>query len=291
MNSISPDLDHQIRQTIRYCGQQIKQLTANQFEVFQKGPEDYVTTVDAALDRQLSAAFSTLFPDDGVITEENAKSRQQFQVNYSRFWCIDPLDGTEDFIDGKHDYAVMVGLLQDYQPIAGWLYAPTSDQMYYGGANWGLFQAIADYPSMALPIVQPPPLNPHACPIVLGYRDQLRYGQAIAELIPAARFYSLGSFGLKVLEVICGHAGLYTYLNRRVKLWDTTGPIALAKAAGLICCDLDGNPLQFSPEAIDRETLTHRQTIVVGWPEYIHEFLPKLKQAFEQTATSDSSAH
>jgi 3'(2'), 5'-bisphosphate nucleotidase len=114
---------------------------------------------------------------------------------------------------------------------------------------------------------------------LLGDRDQKQYGIAIQQTIPEATFYSLGSFGLKVLEVIQGRAGLYLYLNGRVKLWDTVGPLALAHQAGLTCCDLEGNPLQFTPEALDLNTLAHRQPIVIGWPHYVESLLPRLQQA------------
>ncbi|NJP10135.1 MAG: inositol monophosphatase family protein [Leptolyngbyaceae cyanobacterium RU_5_1] len=278
---ISPDQDLQIRQVIRHCGLQAAQMAAEPFEIFEKGLEDYVTSVDSALDIQLSAAFSDLFPKDGVISEENTQSRQRFCENYARLWCIDPLDGTEDFIHGKHGYAVMAGLLEDYQPVAGWIYAPTQDRMFYGGQDWGLFEAIANYRSVPLAVVKPDPPTSSFCPIVIGYRDQKRFGRAIAQQILEAQFYSVGSFGLKVMEVISGRAGLYLYLNQRVKLWDTTGPLALANAAGLVCCSLEGHPIKFSPDRIDPDTLVHQDSILVGWPDYIDRLRPKLEAAVQ----------
>jgi 3'(2'), 5'-bisphosphate nucleotidase len=279
MPPISLDLDRRIRQVIRNCGQQAEQMSAERFEVFQKGPDDYVTSIDAALDQQLSIVFSELFPNDGIITEENAESRKKFHADFSRLWCIDPIDGTEDFIHGKRDYSVMVGLLQNYQPIAGWIGAPAYDQLYYGGQDWGLFQADADADPTPITLTEPAPPTKEFCPIVIGNRDQEKFGAAISQFIPEARFYSLGSFGLKVMEVVLGRAGLYLYFNGRVKLWDTTGPLALARAAGLTCCDLKGRPLSFAPEDIDSETLAHKQPIVIGWSRYVDLLHPKLEKA------------
>jgi 3'(2'), 5'-bisphosphate nucleotidase len=279
MKYVNPDLDEQIQLLIRDCGQQAVQMAAKQFLVSQKGPDDYVTSVDRALDQQLLAAFSTLCPQDGIITEENIQSRQAFHINHYRQWLIDPLDGTDDFIQGKRDYAVMVGLLQEYQPVAGWIYAPALEQMYYGGPDWGLFQRLGNHDSEPLLPVQPNPPSPEFCPVLIGYKDQNNFGEAIARLIPEAQFYSLGSFGLKVLEVICGRAGIYLYLTGRVKLWDTTGPLALAKTAGLICCDLEGQPLSFTPDAINPDTLAHEQSIVIGWPDYVESLLPRIRAA------------
>ncbi|MEB3337812.1 MAG: inositol monophosphatase family protein, partial [Leptolyngbyaceae bacterium] len=107
---------------------------------------------------------------------------------------------------------------------------------------------------------------------------QKNYGAAIAQVIPGVTFRSLGSFGLKVIEVMCGRAGLYLYFNGRVKLWDTTGPLALAHAAGLVCCDLAGEPIRFTPDALDLDTLAHKQSIVIGWPSYVEALRPKVAE-------------
>jgi len=279
MNVFSLLQAQQIRQAIRKAGQEAARLSAQTFEVSEKGPNDFVTSVDRALDRQLAQQFAAWFPSDGIVTEENARSNQVFHQPYRRFWFIDPIDGTDDFIQGRPDYSVMVGLLEDHRPVAGWVYAPASDRLYYGGPNWGLFEAVGEQPPQPLIPTPPDPPATDFCPVLIGYKDQRHYGQAIRQVIPEAQLYSLGSFGLKVVEVILGRAGLYLYLNRRVKLWDTTGPIALAAAAGLICCDITGQPLSFAPDAIHPETLAHYQPILIGWPHYIEELRPRLAAA------------
>jgi len=278
MKPIDNELDIKIRSLIRSCGQQAKQMAKEGLQVFQKGPGDFVTNVDQMLDRQLTAEFSTLFPDDGVITEENAPSRERFQENYSRLWCIDPLDGTDDFIHRQKDYAVMVGLLENESPIAGWIYAPESDMTYFGGKDLGLWQAIADLTPELIAIGEPKSSDEQT--VIIGIKDRQNFGDAIAHRVPEIKFgFSQGSFGLKVMNVILGHAGMYVYLNGRVKIWDTVGPLALAKTAGLVCCDLDGNPISYAQDAMDLETLAHQQSIVIGWASYIESLLPRMRTA------------
>ncbi|MEG4234854.1 inositol monophosphatase family protein [Microcoleus sp. Pol11C3] len=276
---ISPEQDQKIRHTLRECGQQAYKLAAEPFEVSEKGPNDYVTSIDQYLDRQLSAAFSALFPEDGTITEENVASTAAYRANYQRLWCIDPLDGTEGFIQGKQHYASMIGLLREGEPVAGWIYAPAFDQMYFGGKDWGLFQTTGAQAPQPMALCKPPAPTAEKCKIILGDTDQKNYARAIAQSIPGAEFYSLGSFGLKVMEILEGRAGLYLYFNGRVKVWDTVGPVALALAGGLICCDLQGQALRWTPDAIEPETLAHTQSIAIGWPEYIEPLLGKVQQA------------
>lgn len=276
MQYISLYQDQQIRTSMRECGQLAKQLAMGRFAVHQKGPEDYVTDVDRTLNNHLLKTFGYLFPDDGIIAEENTESWQAYHSNHRRLWCIDPVDGTDDFIHGKPHYAVMVGLLSNHIPLAGWIYEPVVDRMYFGGKDWGLFQTIGDALTQPLPIIKAPNPTAQFCPMILGYKDRINFGDAIKKLIPGVQFYSIGSFGLKVLEVIQGRAGLYVYLNGRVKLWDTTGPLALAQAAGLVCCDLNGAPLRWTPDAIDPDNLAHLQPIAIGWPNYIDACLDKI---------------
>lgn len=274
--------DEQLRtmhHLIRACGQNAQRMATQQFQVYEKGHQDYVTDVDRTLDRQLTAGVAALFPTDLIISEENPDSWSAFSTNQEQLWLIDPLDGTDDFIQGRKHYAVMVGLLRTYQPVVGWVYAPEFDQLYYGGPNLGLFQLHGPSEPVVVQPVEPAPPSSDFCPILLGYKDQRRFGSTISRFIPAAQFSCVGSFGLKVLQVINGQAGLYIYLNQRVKLWDTTGPLAMAKTAGLICCDLNGEPLRFTPDVIDPITLAHQQSIIIGWPSYVETLLPRVRQA------------
>jgi 3'(2'), 5'-bisphosphate nucleotidase len=287
MPSLSPHDLQVIALLMRQCGQQAKQMATEKFQVYEKGLNDYVTNVDRALDLQLTTGLNQQFWQDDVISEENDQSWQRFFQGNRRLWLVDPIDGTDDFIHGKPHYSVMVGTLENHEPTAGWVYAPAFDQLVYGGRGLGLFEIAGDPARSAESLRPPVPLIPTRpsdpsrthCPILIGYKDQSRYGAAIKQLIPEAQFDSIGSFGLKVLQVIRGHAGLYLYLNGRVKLWDTVGPLALAEAAGLVCCDLDGNPLRFTPDAIDAKTLAHHQPIVVGWADYVEQLRSRLQQA------------
>ncbi|WP_008307732.1 3'(2'),5'-bisphosphate nucleotidase CysQ [Leptolyngbya sp. PCC 6406] len=299
MPPISDQDNGVILATLQTCGQQAREAATQAFEVFEKGVEDYVTTVDRVLDQVLAAAFATQFPQDSIITEENQGSAAAFQRNRDgqglvqrgdgqepvqgdeRIWLIDPIDGTEDFIHHGENYAVMVGLLAADRPQAGWIYGPAHQHLYWGGPGWGLFQLGPQGETLPLVPCSPPDPTAATCPLVLGTRDQRRFGTAIAQYAPQLRPYALGSYGLKVMEVIKGQSGLYVYCNGRVKLWDTTGPLALALAAGLVCCDLDGIPIRFDATSIYPLSLIHRQPILVGWPSYIERFREPIRQAVQ----------
>lgn len=269
----------EIAQFIRHAGQQGKQLRAGDFQVSEKTPGDYVTSVDLSLDALIVEQLQTWFPNDAVISEENPNSVGLWLQELTRYWFIDPIDGTSDFINNRKHYAVMLGLLESEKPTMGWVYAPESDILFYGGTALGnIF--ICDRGGVPTPVTLKPPSH-GKFKVILSEKDEHRYGDAVLEVVPEAEFYSLGSFGLKVMEVVLGNAAVYIYLNRRVKLWDTVGPLAIALAAGLICCDLEGNPISFAPDAIEPTSLAHHQIIMVGWSEPIKALQPKLAEVLK----------
>lgn len=281
--SLSASSQNSICQFIREAGQKAVYLREQGFQVDQKGFDDFVTNVDRELDRLLSEQFQTWFPEHIVISEESQRSQQLWEQrsptsnskNNSEnltFWLIDPIDGTDDFIHGREFYSVMVGVLADSQPVLGWVYAPKSDLQYFGGtAINGIFTITnGNIPERFYPTK---PIAASRDRLIVSKKDDLAYGVAIKAAVPQAEFYSLGSFGLKVMEVLQGRASAYIYLNRRVKIWDTAAPLAIARCAGLVCCDLEGKAISFDASAVNSNNLTHNQIIIVAWQEFIDEYL------------------
>lgn len=276
---------HRVGDRVRTCGIEAKRLAKIGFEVYEKAANDYVTDVDRTLDAYLSQVFTQDFPEDGLVTEENSQSRLNFWQPYPRHWCIDPLDGTQDFINGDQGYAVMVGAMAQRQPIAGWIYAPEYEALYYGGQEFGLWQSQHGAEPQ---ILQPRQLQ-YKPTVILGHKDFQRFGAAFQAAIPTLKFEErAGSFGLKALEVLQGNAALYLYLNQRVKVWDTVAPLAIAQTAGLMCCDLQGQALGYGRESLDPESLTHRQMIVIGWQRVVETWLPQLRTIVENSIGSVS---
>ncbi|MEI6427124.1 MAG: inositol monophosphatase family protein [Pseudanabaena sp. ELA607] len=289
MSSLSAATIAQIHHCIYEAGQVALQMSSQGFDVTSKGWDDYVTNVDKHLDQLLREQFQQWFPNDAVISEENPHSVKLWHSHQGRFWFIDPIDGTSDFIQGHKFYAVMVGALDYFnglpQAVMGWIYAPASGSFYGGGVDLATSQSVyrlesdTASPSQLIPQAITPQAPTMDQPkIVLSHKDALVYGDSIRSVIDGVSFYNLGSFGLKVMEVVLGRANAYIYLNRRVKLWDTVGPLAIARAAGLRCCDLSGEEISFAKSAIDPESLGHEQVVIVGWPEFLAAYLPQLQE-------------
>ncbi|MER3476544.1 MAG: 3'-phosphoadenosine 5'-phosphosulfate 3'-phosphatase, partial [Leptolyngbya sp. ERB_1_2] len=147
------------------------------------------------------------------------------------------------------------------------------------GKEFGIWQVIGD---AAPELCTIPQARSNSYRVVIGDKDFRNTADQISASIPEIEFLrSPGSFGLKVMNVVLGKAEVYLYLNRRVKVWDTVAPIAIAEAAGLTCRDLEGNPIEFTPEVLDLESLAHQQAIVIGQADAVETLLPRLRAVLD----------
>jgi 3'(2'), 5'-bisphosphate nucleotidase len=218
------------------------------------GPQDKVTAADIELSKLIVGELNERFPRDVVISEEgnhpthcNAKDR---------IWLIDPIDGTDNYIRNDGQYAVMIGLLVEMQPVFGWVYAPVPDQIYYGGPDAGAWEGTAsNIPSR---INQVEPLASSAgTRIMMGFRD--RKSHPWVHELSGVEFIKSGSVGLKVAKVLGNQADMFIHLSGKLKVWDTAGPVAIALGAGLEVGRLDADELGFPLPDVQ-----HHCSVIIG---------------------------
>ena len=108
--------------------------------VQEKGdPHDKVTAADYELSRMIVGALSQRFPKDIIVSEEDDAHKRDSTDD--RVWLIDPIDGTENYISNDGQYAVMIGLLIESQPVFGWVYAPAIRTLYFGRPQFGAWRS------------------------------------------------------------------------------------------------------------------------------------------------------
>lgn len=96
--------------------------------VWDKEPGNPVSDVDLAVDARLKAVLGAIAPDAGWLSEETADDPAR--LSRRAMWCVDPIDGTRDFVRGRTGWAVSVALVVDQQPRLGVLYAPARDELW-----------------------------------------------------------------------------------------------------------------------------------------------------------------
>lgn len=112
-------------------------------DVQEKSPGDLVTVVDTEAEAAIVAGLAEIAPDVPVIGEEAAFAlpRTLDLLSAPRVWVVDPLDGTQAFVDGSPDYAVMVGLVEGGEAVAGWICLPEHGEMLVAERGAGAFRS------------------------------------------------------------------------------------------------------------------------------------------------------
>ena len=98
----------------------------------EKNPDDWVTAADIAAENRLTPVLKTIIPEACVIGEEACSENPDIRLtgNNGLSWTLDPVDGTRGFRNGSKDFGMLVGLMEDGYPIAGWLLSADGTMMY-----------------------------------------------------------------------------------------------------------------------------------------------------------------
>lgn len=106
------------------------------FTISDKDDDSPVTSADFEASEFLTRALNQLTPDIPVLSEEAIVPWAQ-RRNWDRYWLIDPIDGTQEFIDGSGDFAIAVALVEQFRPVLGSIFWPTQQLLYQGMEGYG----------------------------------------------------------------------------------------------------------------------------------------------------------
>jgi 3'(2'), 5'-bisphosphate nucleotidase len=239
----------------RSAGETILAKYGKPLRVEQKSLEDDVepvTQADRIANELIVNGLKAEFPGDGILAEESVDTDRR--LTKSRVWMVDPLDGTNGFIDGNGDFAVQIGLVADGECVAGVVYLPLTDVLYravLGGGTWierpelpPEKAAVSDRKTFAE--MRLAASRSHRSPRMnkvvqrFGFREEVQRG----------------SVGIKVGLLIEQQCDLYIHLSPRTKQWDTCAPQLILTEAGGRLTDLFGRPLNYNvPDVNNRNGL------------------------------------
>ena len=202
-------------------------------EVDAKGDGSPVTAADLAADRILVAALERIAPDIPVVTEERAESH--LEAAPERFFLVDPVDGTKEFVRGTDEWTVNVGLIEGGVPVAGVIMAPAKERLFIADAS-GAFELVGTN-RRALAVTKES--EPRACVASKSHRTPETDAFIAANGIEGT--VSAGS-SLKFCLVAAGEADIYPRFGPTME-WDTAAGDAILRAAGGRVQAVDGGAL------------------------------------------------
>ena len=244
-----PQLLQGVIQLVHQAGDAILPFWRADVAVMAKADDSPVTAADLAAHHVLLDGLTALDSSIPVLSEEDANIAQDVRAGWSRWWLVDPLDGTKEFICGSEEFTVNVALIEHGRVVFGVVSMPTSGRCYYGGADLGAWRAEGDKVERINVRTAPPVGEPltvvasrrHSSPA----QEQLLAG--LSEHLGDLKLTSAGS-SLKFCLLAEGAADCYPRLAPTSQ-WDTAAAQGVLEGAGGVVLQLDGQPFTYPARA------------------------------------------
>src|SRR5689334_20802087 len=161
-----------------------------------KGRGDPVTTADKAASRFIIRELKARFPGDGLLSEE--EKDETSRLSKSRVWIVDPMDGTTEFVAGRDEFAVMIGLVVEGQPMLGVVYQPTDKKLYYATVGSGAF---LEQRASRQPLRVSPEADPSRIVVAVSRTHDSARAKAVRDMLHIQSTLQFGSAGLKIGKI------------------------------------------------------------------------------------------
>ncbi len=259
-----PEIER-INQIARQAGTAILEVYEQPFEVTEKADQSPLTQADLASHRAITESLARLTPDIPVLSEESAVTPWEERRRWRRYWLVDPLDGTNEFVKRNGEFTVNIALIEDHAPVLGVVYAPVPDILWYGTREQGAFR-------------QEKQTEPRAIRVTAHCRRPVRVagsrshaGDSLKRFLERLGDHEIVSMGssLKLCLVAEGEADIYPRLGPTSE-WDTAAAQAVVEAAGGRVTDTRLQRLEYNR----KESLLNPHFLVFGdadidWSRYL----------------------
>jgi 3'(2'), 5'-bisphosphate nucleotidase len=232
----------------REAGKVILPFWRSGVEVMAKSDDSPVTAADLAAHELLVAGLKALDPTIRILSEEDANIPLSERASWQRWWLVDPLDGTKEFISGSEEFTVNVALIENGRVVFGVVTTPTTDRAYFGGAGLGAWRS--DDASHLQPVsVRNAPVAGEAFTVVASRRhsspEQEKLLAGLSAAVGPLELVNIGS-SLKFCLLAEGAADCYPRLAPTSQ-WDTAAAQGVLEGAGGVVLDLEGNVFSYPP--------------------------------------------
>jgi len=254
-----------VRELARQAGERILEIYNTDFAVEAKDDKSPLTAADMASHDTIVAGLKALTPDIPLLSEEDAGIPFEERASWRRYWLIDPLDGTKEFIKRNGEFTVNIALIEDGAPVLGVVHVPVSGVTYAACKGQG---AIKHVPGEGERPIQVRKLG--AGPVaVVGSRSHR--GDSLNAFLDKLGDHEIVSMGssLKICLVAEGAADIYPRLGPTSE-WDTAAAHCVVEEAGGHLTDLSLQRLKYN----SKESLLNPHFLVFGddsrdWSQYL----------------------
>ncbi|HEY9131516.1 MAG TPA: 3'(2'),5'-bisphosphate nucleotidase CysQ [Dyella sp.] len=238
---LSPLLQR-VGEIARAAGEAILEIYRSDFDVTQKADRSPVTDADLAAQDVIAAGLAQLEPRLPVVSEEARTAAWSERATWSRYWLVDPLDGTREFVKRNGEFTVNIALIEEHRSVLGVVLAPVSGELYVarrGEGAWMQMRPEGAWQRMSTRSLAQPPR-------VAGSRSHGGGGVALLEALLGSEYstHPLGS-SLKFCVIARGDADVYLRRGPTSE-WDTAAAQCVLEEAGGEVLDLRGESLRYN---------------------------------------------
>jgi len=228
----------------RAAGDAILKVYQGEFDVEIKADKSPLTAADRASHDVIEKGLRESFPEVPILSEEGKDIDYEQRKSWTRFWLVDPLDGTKEFIKRNGEFTVNIALIEGQSPVAGVVFVPERQALYLGVRGDGAYRQQGDGEFAPIHVRKPSAeeglavvmSRSHPSPELAEYLRDIKVAEAV----------SVGS-SLKFCVLAEGRADLYPRLGPTME-WDTAAGQAVAEAAGATVKQLSGEGLVYNKE-------------------------------------------
>lgn len=242
MSAAVQELLGAVTEIARDAGREILEVYgAAQIDATLKADESPLTQADLRAHRLIVAALKRLTPELPVLSEEAVATAFSERSSWRRYWLVDPLDGTKEFLSRNGQFTVNIALIEAHAPVLGVVHVPVGGTSYQGLPGTGAWRVLPGETPRAIHVSAR-----SASPLrVVGSRSHR--GDSLDGFLARAGAHELLPVGssLKFCMVAEGTADVYPRLGPTSE-WDTAAAHAVVLGAGGGVSSLEGSPLRYN---------------------------------------------
>ncbi|MFC3122625.1 3'(2'),5'-bisphosphate nucleotidase CysQ [Agaribacter flavus] len=256
------------------AGEEVLQIyDKGEFESYEKEDESPVTSADYRANEIIVEALTRLTPKIPIMSEETDIPALNDRENWRRYWLIDPIDGTQEFIARSGDFTVNIALIENNQPVIGVIYWPCGQSLYFASQDEGAYKRC---PIETKPIKVREFSVPSEDVIVIAISRRQSRERVLKRLSAKREYQTLptGSCSLKACFIAEGKADVFMRLGKTGE-WDTGASQCIINEAGGEICAADFAPITYN----QRESVENPDFVVLGdqrvdWRNIVQYYVP-----------------
>ena len=237
------------------AGDAILEVYATDFDVQHKSDLSPLTQADMASNDVIDRGLRALTPDIPILSEESGLPEFAERSQWEKYWLVDPLDGTKEFVNRNGEFTVNIALIDANRPVFGVVHVPVKNKTYFGCDGYGAELRSSGCAPVKIGVAD----RTAEAPRVVGSRSHR--GASLDGFLEKLGDYEMHPMGssLKFCLVAEGAADIYPRLGPTSE-WDTAAAQAVVEQAGGSVITLDGKPLSYN----SKEEILNPHFLVIG---------------------------